>query len=139
MKEIGIVKETIEKDNEIKVLVNKNPACGSCSKAGGFCKPLGEDNQRIFSIKVNNVSEFKIGDKVELIISEKTFSLSLILLFFFPTLLLILSLYVFLKFFKDEGISVLISLLNLGLYYMILRMFNKRIEKKIKIIVRKIE
>ncbi len=126
----GTIKTIV--DQVAHVVIDDNMDCAACSIKGS-CNVMNS-NKDILKINVDKTG-FKIGEKVEIIMSSQMAFLALFWAYIFPFIILILSVIVFTNY-ADEGIAGLISILILIIYYLILflyrKYFNKRFNLKIK-------
>ncbi|MFH1504352.1 MAG: SoxR reducing system RseC family protein [Candidatus Omnitrophota bacterium] len=118
-------------DNKVKISFTKKQMCSCCS-LGHICG-RGEEELVIddwgFSLKK--------GDKVEIEIDEKKGILANLILFFFPSIILIAGLILFQN--KGELLSFVLALLVVCVYYLIVKLILKLKGKDFKLkIIRKI-
>jgi len=123
MLENGTVIKTEGSNAFVEVTGN---GCKTCV-AKAFCTG-GE--RRI--VQAENKISAKIGDKVTLEIPQRSFYLSLTLIFFIPIILLCGGFLIFNRFF-GEAISGLIGLLLLILWFIILRFIDKRQKNNLRL------
>jgi sigma-E factor negative regulatory protein RseC len=122
--EQGIVLKSENGIIDIEVLQNKN--CEECS-AKIFCKPK-DDNSKVLQFESDEL--LAKGDKVTISISGNSLFKVSVKLYFYPLLILVLSLLLILFFLEDsrfaEIYSFLISGLIVSIYYLIFFKIKKK-------------
>lgn len=135
--EHGIVVNTENGFAEVELLGNDN--CEECS-AKIFCKPR-EENSR--TLKVTNSINLKNGDNVSISIKGKNLIAATLNLYFYPLLVLIISIFFGSRIFADysppELYSFLLGIALVAIYYFILFSFSKKsVTYKPDVIINKI-
>ncbi len=124
IKHIGRIYK-IDTENVI-VKIQAQSACVSC-KLSGVC---GESNESEKEIEVNNIGyDFKIGDYVEVQITETMGNLAVFFGYLLPFLIVLATLIITNAMTGNQGLSGLISLASLIPYYLILSLFKSKIKK----------
>lgn len=122
--EHGIVVKTENGFAEVEML--GNDSCEECS-AKIFCKPR-EDKLR--TLKVANSINLKDGDNVSISIKGRNLIAATLNLYFYPLLILIISIFVGSRIFADysppELYSFLFGAAFVAFYYFILLSFGKK-------------
>jgi sigma-E factor negative regulatory protein RseC len=117
----GIVKKS--DSNSVTVLISSVSACTGCH-AEGYCSLSGKED-KIIDIKGNY--RFNTGDQV-IIQMKKTMGHKAVLLgYILPLVLIVFTLILLISLSAPEGLAGLLSLVMLIPYYLILRIFRKRI------------
>ena len=102
--------------------------CGGCS-IKFMCNGAGDDNPRI-KVPVRNGEKFACGEEVRLFISDsKQYSATLIALVL-PCIALAAGVALAALAGLDEGLSALAGLLFVSIYFIVLYMMRKRVNKK---------
>lgn len=124
----GIIKQ-IEQD-QIVVQIVSQAICVSC-QINGHCSVADtkEKNIVVYSDKSNN---YKIGDSVDVVISQNLGLKAVMIAYFVPFLVLLISLVIFLQVLKDELLSGLLALGMLVPYYFLIWFFRNNIKKEFK-------
>lgn len=135
--EHGIVVKTENGFAEVELLGNDN--CEECS-AKLFCKPR-EDKSR--TLKLTNSINLKNGDNVSISIKGRNLIAATLNLYFYPLLILIISIFLGSRIFADYTLSELYSFLFgvafVVIYYFTLFSFGKKsVTYKPDVIINKI-
>ncbi|HHH52494.1 MAG TPA: hypothetical protein ENK91_02460 [Bacteroidetes bacterium] len=130
-----IHKGIVEKINQNSILIRLSDidGCSTCSLKSS-CESNGLKKD-IFELKLSD-SDFKIGQKVELILTKRQALMSLLQAYIFPLILMVVSVIIFSIFYNDL-ISGLLSLLVLSLYFLILFFTKKYSDKKFALKIKK--
>ena len=131
---IGTVTSVTE--NSVSASFNKGEACGNCN-AKAICEG-GKGRLITVEAERKNGSEFTVGQKVNVSLSAKTASQSVMLAYVYPLILLfaVMAIVIFATGNKDAG--CLSALASIPIYYTLLYMFRKRVKKKIEFIITEI-
>jgi len=126
IEDVAIVKEV--KDNKVLVEIAGAESCNSCSFKG-MCSHKGEPRD----IWVETEYELSQGDKVKLFISPALKIASSFTVFLLP-IIIMLTFYLVSKylFSISEDISILVSILSLGISGLLIWVFDKKWSKRIK-------
>ncbi|AUR48748.1 hypothetical protein PGTDC60_1422 [Porphyromonas gingivalis TDC60] len=129
----GVVSR-VEAD-KITVCVQQKSACASCH-AAGYCSST--DCKDRYITVMGPAPDIREGDRVLLEGHSAMGRLAVILSFIVPLILLLLMLVLTISILRlDEGMSTLISLGALGVYYLILRLFNGKLSRRLVFTIRK--
>ncbi len=120
---LGVIKEITQKN--IKVSLLNVSACSSCHTKS-TCSVSDIDNKVIDVI--NSGGKFTKGENVKVAFEKSLGPLALFLGYVAPFFLLMLVLLVFWSITKDEVTSGLASLISVGVYYMFLTLFRKKLK-----------
>ncbi len=119
----GVVEE-IKKQSLIVSIVKKS-ACSMCH-AKGACTSLDQSDQRI---EINNFDpDLKPGDRVILKMQKSMGPMAVFLAYGLPFIAFFIGLIVIFQLTKSEAYSGLGSLLIIVIYFLVLRLFHKRIQ-----------
>jgi len=147
-----IMKEPYSNDNcEVDVLTHKGTiknidthayyvsiisqsACSSCHSKG-VCS-VTEMQEKMIEVPRKPGESFDIGDTVEIIMSKSMGAKAVLIGYIIPFVLLLITLIAAFKVFDSEGISGLISLSVLVLYYMVLYFLRDRFKKTFNFSIR---
>ena len=120
--------------NKIRIHIEQQSACSTCHSRS-VCMASDMKGKEVFV--ENDGGNYQIGETVELLGRTSTGLLAVLLAFVIPFLLILLSLIVLQRVVTSEAVSALISLSLLMPYYLILSLFNKKLEKKLQFYIQK--
>ncbi|MDL2227837.1 SoxR reducing system RseC family protein [Bacteroidales bacterium OttesenSCG-928-K03] len=127
--------------DDIKVEIEANAACGSCS-AKKICG-MTESETKIITVKTNNgyedysdinPTELSLGQEVELGMTTTAGISAALLSYFYPVVVLIAVLILTIKLSGSDLLGVVISFAALALYYALLKKFGNN-NKKIRFFI----
>jgi sigma-E factor negative regulatory protein RseC len=119
----GIVNEWDGK--QVRVSIIAHSACSSC-RAKGACG-LGESQEKF--VEVSDSRHFSVGEEVMVNMEQSLGTRAVLLGYFFPFLVLFISLVLLIQITGKEGMSALISFMLLVPYYLILYFMRDRLKK----------
>jgi positive regulator of sigma E activity len=111
-------------DGKAFVRIIAQSACESCHSKG-ICSIL-ENKEKLIEVKLCSFNVFKPGEKVNLLMNRSLGNNAVLLGYFLPFLLLLITLLISSQFFV-EGFAGLISILAVGLYYIIIALLKNKI------------
>lgn len=114
---------------EIIVRITSVSACGSCQAKGGCGMAELEDKQLV--IPNDGTHTYKKGDRVNVVMNTRTGLKSVLFAYVIPVILLLIGLFTFNGIGLNEGLSAIIALATIAIYYIILFVFRKVLDKKI--------
>ncbi len=120
--------------NKIRIHIEQQSACSTCHSRS-VCMASDMKGKEVFV--ENDGGNYQIGVTVELLGRTSTGLLAVLLAFVIPFLLILLSLIVLQRVVTSEAVSALISLSLLMPYYLILSLFNKKLDKKLQFYIQK--
>ncbi len=135
MTEVGTIVD-IGNNNRVVVEINRSSACDGCHARGACSMTFQSRLTRVEAIDIIGV---KVGQRVALEISDKTFLAACAIVYGIPLLLLVagavLGHLVYSLFGSGtsgsgEGATAIGAFAGLGLGFLITRMINKRIERR---------
>jgi len=109
----GIIRQI--EGEKIIVQILSQAACASCL-INGQCS-VSDTKEKDIEVETKNAKDYKIGQSVEVVITENLGLKAAIIAYFIPFLVLMISLILFLQIFKNELISGLLSIGMLLPYY----------------------
>lgn len=121
----GIIIGFKEGDIEIKIL--SKGACGSC-QIKSACN-MAEQAEKVLRVPHPTGHVYEIGQKVNIMMSERQGNKAVIYAYLIPVVVLLATLFFMIGIGLNDGISALISLATLGIYYLILYLFKGKIKK----------
>lgn len=130
----GIVKEI--NGDKLKVSILSQSACVSCSLKG-VCNP-SDAQEKIFTIKSKNASDYKVGDRVNLTVSSGKGLLAVLLSYIVPVIIIFAILGIAINMGYSEGISALFALGAMSFYFLILFLTRKKAEKSFSFTIKKL-
>ena len=123
---------TITQITEKKIIVRiiSISMCASCH-AKGACN-MNDSKEKNIEVKLSNTSVYKIGQEVVVCMEQKMGTKAVLLGFFFPFLVLIISAILSNKFIfpNNESLTALTSIFSVSVYYLIIYMLREKIEKE---------
>ena len=120
--------------NKIRIHIEQQSACSTCHSRS-VCMASDMKGKEVFV--ENDGGNYQIGETVELLGRTSTGLLAVLLAFVIPFLLILLSLIILQRVVTSEAVSALISLSLLMPYYLILSLFNKKLDKKMQFYIQK--
>lgn len=124
IKHSGVIKEI---DNlQYYVSIVAQSACVACS-AKSVCN-VSEMKDEIVEVPRNESENFKVGDKVEILMEKSHGTKAVMLGYILPFLIILVTLIVTLNLIGNEGIAGLISIGILVPYYLILYINRDRLK-----------
>lgn len=121
---------SIGDDGRMTALMSTSESCGSCA-AKSVC---GSESSKEFELVVDR-DDRAIGDEVTLVITRSMGFLAITLAYLLPVVIIIGSLLICEVLGIDELTSGLLTLGLVGLYFVFLRIFRRRIENQITITI----
>lgn len=112
-------------NNKAFVQIQAHSACDSCHTKG-VCS-LTEIRAKFIEAEYATGQSFNPGDRVEVIMERSTGNKAVLMGYFFPFVLLILTLIIGSQFLS-EGLAGLLTVLVVGVYYLALWLLRGRIE-----------
>jgi len=130
----GIIKKISV--NSVKVGFIKQPSCNGCY-VKDICN-LEQRSNEVIEIVCSDIRQFSVGDKVKIKIRQSIGLKAVLIAYFFPFLLIIVSLFIMTPLLKQEIKAAIISLLMLVPYYLIIYIYRNKIKKEINFTLEKI-
>lgn len=134
MEQVGFVVSANK--NTAMVVVGRASACGeSCASCGSSCSTPG------VSLEIKNTLDAKPGDYVELRAQTSQILKSAAILYLLPLFSMIIGIIIGIKIFMSAGYSnyesygFIVGLVFLGLSYIILRIIDKKVKNRDKVII----
>ncbi len=112
----GVIKQV--DGNRVSVSVISKAGCASC-QIKDSCS-VGEVEEKVVEMELPRGFSFKEGQMVTVEMKQSLGTMAVLLGYFFPFLVVLLSLILFLNFGLDQGLAGILSLLMLVPYYGIL-------------------
>jgi sigma-E factor negative regulatory protein RseC len=130
---------TVKRINGNKIIVSliQTSACNKCDSKTACTLGLSEVKEKEIEIEANP-SEYPIGTKVMIKMKFSIGTLAVFLSYILPIFLLIIVVVLFYNITKNDGITGLLGILFLMLYFAILYFFKGKLEKKVKFTIEKI-
>lgn len=128
----GVVKNLTEK--VVEVIVLSESACGSCH-AKGSCSAAEKQEK---SFLVDRPSwPIDIGDHVEIRMESSLGYLAITIAYLLPVVLLVGGLFLFSGLGLDDGLSALLSLGIAAVYFAIVWLFRKQLQRKFTLSIKR--
>lgn len=129
----GIVRKL--EDEKVWVEIVVSSACGGCV-AKGMCNISEKKNEIVEALNLNG-EELAIGDKVQIQMQESRAHQAVVLGYFLPFIVLIVGLFGCYALTHIEWLSALVAFALTAIYYLVLKMFDKRLAKNFTLYVTK--
>lgn len=123
-------------DRRIDVSIVAESACGSC-KVKNVCG-MSEAEEKVVSVGVEHTQYFEVGEQVDVLISQGMGMKAVTAAYIVPFFILLGSLIILLETGAGEVVAGLTSLGLVMVYYLLLYLNRRRIEKEIILKIRKI-
>jgi len=120
---LGVIKEITSKT--IKVGLLNVSACSTCHTKA-TCSVSDVDNKVIDVI--NAGQEIKKGETVKVVFQKSLGPLALFLGYLLPFIILMIALLVTMQLTNNEVMAGLVSLMSVGIYYLALALFRKKLK-----------
>lgn len=114
-------------NNKIYISIISQSACASCH-VKGMCS-VADMKEKIIEIENTKNNNYKIGDTVTVVMEKSSGTKAVVLGYFIPFIILLISLIVLISITNNEGLSGLISIGILIPYYLILYIFRNKLKK----------
>lgn len=118
--------------DRVFVSIYSKSVCSKCDVRGS-CNSLSGTSEKIFEINVKENHNYQIGQKVRLSISAQAGNRSVFIAYILPLILLISGMIVSDSLFHKEGITAITGLSILFIYFIILSLFRKKLNRSFKI------
>jgi sigma-E factor negative regulatory protein RseC len=122
-------------NNEMEIGVDPPIACSSC-EVSSSCG-LSDLEEKLIQVKINS-NEYDIGEKVQVTFEEKLSTIALLIVYIFPLLVIIVSIYIIQIYTDNELIVGLVALFSLVPYFLLFKLFDKKINKVFSFSIRKL-
>ena len=129
MEQVGIITKTF--DDKAEVAVKRMSGCGeNCKGCGSSCHTPNH-----IIVLTNNIGA-KVGDMVEIKGKTKEILKYMIIIYFIPFIMMLVGIFMGIKFFQERGISnyeplsFFIGLVALGVGFLFVKIFDNKFGKK---------
>lgn len=122
----GVVRKV--QDDRLWVEVVVSSACGGCA-AKSLCNISEKKNELVEAVNMTG-EEFSIGETVQIQMMQKLANKAVVLGYLLPFVILVAGLFVCYALTHIEWLSVLVGIGLTALYYMILKLMDKRLAKE---------
>ncbi|MBR4536838.1 MAG: SoxR reducing system RseC family protein [Bacteroidales bacterium] len=122
----GIVRKVQDKRLWVEVVVSS--ACGGCA-AKSLCNISEKKNELVEAVNVTG-EEFSVGETVRIQMVQKLANKAVVLGYLLPFVILIAGLFGCYALTHIEWLSVLVAFGLTAIYYLILKMFDKRLARE---------
>ena len=120
----------------VTVTVESTEACGSCSSRSA-CSLGVQSNTRNILVQSPDAQSFSIGETVVVTTRTHMGLTAVVLSYVAPMVVLVAAIAVAVGVGVNEGVSALISLAAVGLYYAVLWLLKDKLAKKISFTIQK--
>ncbi|MBE9487830.1 MAG: SoxR reducing system RseC family protein [Bacteroidetes bacterium] len=117
------------------VKIATQSACASCH-AKSACSASDMQDKNI-EAQIPKGMDIKIGDTVDVVISRSVGYIAVLFAYLLPVIILLASVIIVTKMGYTEDIGGLVGLANMVLYFIVLYLFRKKLNKKISIVIEK--
>jgi len=125
IEEFGIVKNVF--NGFAEVVVERGAMCGHCPSKN-ICHPFGDDNKK-FEIKAKNSIHARVGDRVKIVIDNKSFLKASFVVYGIPIIFLLFFSIIGKLLFKSDIFSFITGFLGMILSYIIIKYYDRKREK----------
>lgn len=122
----GIVRKVQDKRLWVEVVVSS--ACGGCA-AKSLCNISEKKNELVEAVNVTG-EEFSVGETVRIQMVQKLANKAVVLGYLLPFVILVAGLFGCYALTHIEWLSVLVAFGLTAIYYLILKMFDKRLARE---------
>ncbi len=122
----GIISKVTEEN--IFVSIVSESACASCH-AKGYCN-VSEIQEKIVEVPNSGSGEHRVGESVIVVLKRSLGAKAILYGYFFPFVLMVITLLVSMSVTENEGVSGLLALLVLVPYYFGLYLLREKIKSK---------
>ncbi len=129
----GIVRKIEGEKVWVEIVVSS--ACGGCV-AKNMCN-ISEKKNEIVETENITGEEFTVGESVQIQMRERKAHQAVVLGYLLPFIVLIVGLFGCYAITHIEWLSALVAFGLTAMYYMVLKLFDKRLEKKFTLYVKK--
>ena len=129
----GIVRKV--EDCKVWVEVVVSSACGGCA-AKSLCNISEKKNELVEAVNVSG-EEFSIGETVQIQMRQQLANKAVVLGYFLPCVMLVVGLFACYALTHIQWLSVLVGIGLTALYYVILKLMDKRLAKQFTLYVSK--
>lgn len=123
---LGIVESV--RENQLSVRIVQTSLCASCH-AKGYCSSADKQD-KLIDVNDADAASYRVGERVMLIGETSMGVMAVALAFFFPFVLLVVALFLFMSRTGSELLSALLSLGVLVPYYVLLWLNKARLKKR---------
>lgn len=117
----------------LQVRIVQTSACATCS-IKGHCTSV-DTKEKLIDITDSQASCYQVGDRVWVVGELSMGWMAVMLAFILPFLILVISLFVFMAFWKDELSASLCSLALLVPYYFLIWLNKARLGKRFSFVI----
>ena len=128
----GIVEQV--SGNRVVVLIGQTSACAGCH-AASMCMASERKEKRIEGTLLDSV---QTGDEVEVMVKEQMGWLAVLLAYIVPFVLLVAAVAGFNRLGWSEAQAGTAALASVAIYYVILRLFRNKLQRKFTFEIKKI-
>lgn len=129
----GIVRKLEGSKVWVEIVVSS--ACGGCA-ARSLCNISEKKNELVEAVNLAG-EEFSIGETVQIQMMQKLANKAVILGYLLPFVILVAGLFVCYALTHIEWLSVLVAVVLTAIYYVVLKMFDKRLARQFTLYVSK--
>ena len=122
--------------NSVRVDIEVMEACGSCASRKACA--MGQGTTREIMVYTDDAPNYSVGEVVNVSARQSMGLVAVLLCYVAPLIVLVGALAVAISLGCSEGISALISLGSIALYYATLYLFRNRISRKVIFTINKL-
>ncbi len=119
--------------NFVRVDIEVMEACGSCASRKACA--MGQGTTREIMVYTDEAQNYSVGEIVNVTAKQSLGLIAVVLCYVIPLVVLVGALAATISLGCSEGISALISLGSIALYYAILYLFRNRIAKRVEFVI----
>ncbi len=116
--------------DRVFVVVDRETACSGCH-AKGICGTSGE--KRVIEVQTPRAAEFSVGESVVVALLHRAMGVASVVLGYVVPLLVLMGLLIGAKALgMEDGAAAMITLAGITVYYLLLYLLRRHIERKIQ-------
>lgn len=120
--------------NLVRAEIVQQAACAAC-KAKSMCSA---SESKVKEIQALMLEPMEVGDRIEVAVEKRLGWKAVLLAFILPFCLLLVLVAVLPRWIASEAAVGTIAIVSLAPYYLLLKLFSKRLEREYKFVARKI-
>ena len=122
--------------NFVPVDIEVMEACGACASRKACA--MGQGTTREILVYTDDAKNYSVGERVNVSARQSMGLMAVLLCYVVPLVVLIATLVVAVSLGLSEGVSAIVTLCVLALYYAVLALFRNKIASKVVFTINKI-
>lgn len=120
----------------VRVAIEVDEACGSCASRKACA--MGQSTKREIVVCTDDAERYSVGEVVNVMARQSAGLMAVVLCYIVPLIVLLVAIIVAQLFGCSDGVSAVVGLGILALYFCILAMYRNRISKRVVFTINKI-